>query len=100
MRSDIPPVSYRALPGTRPEREWTRRATPSPADVGTAGEHVVDVAGRDSRDVAPDRALQRRDRIADLDGILARAPRERRREESRDECVAGADRVDHLHGVP
>src|SRR5207247_3990041 len=66
-------------------REFGRQ--PSPTNGRSAGQEIVYVARRDERDVAPDRALERRHRLARVDRVLERAPTQRRPEEDRQSAV-------------
>src|SRR3989442_5025878 len=68
----------------------------STTDVGPARQNLLDVTGRDERDVAPHRALERADGRADVHRLLELALLEHGPEESGDVGVAGADRIDHL----
>src|SRR5207245_10820792 len=84
-----------------PPRAWPilRRAVTrggSTPDVGPARQNLLDVTGRDKRDVAPHRALERADGRADVHRLLELALLEHGPEESGDVGIAGADRIDHL----
>src|SRR5207247_1155204 len=68
----------------------------STTDVGPARQNLLDVTGRDQRDVAPHRALERADGRADVHRLLELALLEHGPEESGGVGVAGASRIARL----